>query len=539
MNSFTTNYNLDLYDVDDKPNLNDQYNDAMGKIDNAMHDMAGDIVTAETAVQNLSVKVDGFGEDITNLQTAVTTAQTTAENGVAAAHEANELAVQASSAAQTAQTTANKAAKFYADTTSLKADSGTVNGTIVETMGFYAEGDGGNTSYRIGAAISPDGVTEISITGTSLSAFIIPHTKMRAREFGASDSMDDNSDIINKAIKFIMDKALDYSLIIDGTFNVTDTIKINDETAPYTKFNLIGIDRTVSGFTNTGAVSGNSGVPILTAYGSIGLYDLYFGDKVGVPMIVQVLNDSRRYMIRCYVETISGLLSIDPKVDFTTTTGFTGSSFLAKIEECVFSRVMVMINSTDSFIHHNIFWGNDRTIALQCNQVSNGEISYNQFIPGYQYGAINFTGGTTNTQTGVRLIGNYFDGSYSQIPNSVAIQGNAAITSCIFADNMFWNLKNTVMSTNLFNCSTFANNQIFECANTNGKNIINIGNANGSTFSGNTFKAPSGASNLVPINIVAATNPNIIIGNGGYSSGFTKSTVPADTVIEGNNPTMF
>lgn len=65
MNSFTTNYNLDLYDTDDKPNLNDQYNDAMHKIDNAMHDMAGDIVTAETAVQNLTVKVDGYDDRIT------------------------------------------------------------------------------------------------------------------------------------------------------------------------------------------------------------------------------------------------------------------------------------------------------------------------------------------------------------------------------------------------------------------------------------------------------------------------------------------
>lgn len=116
MNSFTTNYNLDLYDIDDKPNLNDQYNDAMGKIDNAMHDMAGDIVTAETAVQNLTVKVDGYdgritqnAADITTLQTDVQTAQTTAENAVSAAHDANDLAVQASSAAQTAQTTANGA----------------------------------------------------------------------------------------------------------------------------------------------------------------------------------------------------------------------------------------------------------------------------------------------------------------------------------------------------------------------------------------------------------------------------------------------
>lgn len=130
MNSFTTNYNLDLYDPDDKPNLNDQYNDAMGKIDVELAKQAGDIVTAETAVANLSTKVEGYDgritanttaiatntgdiatlkTDVATAQTAAETAQTTAENAVSAAHDANDLAVQASSAAQTAQTTANAA----------------------------------------------------------------------------------------------------------------------------------------------------------------------------------------------------------------------------------------------------------------------------------------------------------------------------------------------------------------------------------------------------------------------------------------------
>lgn len=130
MNSFTPNYNLDLYDLDDKPNLNDQYNDAMGKIDTQLKNQANDLVTAETAVNNLSTKVDNFEaqiqtntnniatntnniatntEDIETLKTNVQTAQETAENGVSQAQQANQMAEQANSAAQTAQTTANAA----------------------------------------------------------------------------------------------------------------------------------------------------------------------------------------------------------------------------------------------------------------------------------------------------------------------------------------------------------------------------------------------------------------------------------------------
>lgn len=107
MNSFTPNYNLDLYDPDDKPNLNDQYNDAMGKLDNALHGMENDIVTAETAVNNLSTKVDGFDTRITSNAAAAATAQTTAESAVDMSQEAKDAADAAQGAADTAQSGVN------------------------------------------------------------------------------------------------------------------------------------------------------------------------------------------------------------------------------------------------------------------------------------------------------------------------------------------------------------------------------------------------------------------------------------------------
>lgn len=118
MNSFTTNYNLDLYDVDDKPNLNDQYNDAMHKVDNALHGMSNDIVTAETAVNNLSTKVDGFDARITANATAAATAQTTAESAVDMSQEAKDAADAAQNAADAAQSAADAA---QGDVNTLKA----------------------------------------------------------------------------------------------------------------------------------------------------------------------------------------------------------------------------------------------------------------------------------------------------------------------------------------------------------------------------------------------------------------------------------
>lgn len=124
MNSFTPNYNLDLYDPDDKPNLNDQYNDAMGKIDNALHGMENDIVTAETAVNNLSTKVDGFDARITANTTAAATAQTTAESAVDMSQEAKDAADEAKSAADTAQGGVNALnAKFPVNANDIAANA--------------------------------------------------------------------------------------------------------------------------------------------------------------------------------------------------------------------------------------------------------------------------------------------------------------------------------------------------------------------------------------------------------------------------------
>lgn len=48
MSTYTTHYNLDKYEGTDRPNLRDQYNAAMDKIDNALNTQAGNIAAAAT-----------------------------------------------------------------------------------------------------------------------------------------------------------------------------------------------------------------------------------------------------------------------------------------------------------------------------------------------------------------------------------------------------------------------------------------------------------------------------------------------------------
>ena len=68
---YTPNYNLDLYASTDKPNLRDQYNAAMGKIDTQMKKSAGDVTNANANVLTLQTQMTEAQKDIAGLESTV------------------------------------------------------------------------------------------------------------------------------------------------------------------------------------------------------------------------------------------------------------------------------------------------------------------------------------------------------------------------------------------------------------------------------------------------------------------------------------
>lgn len=70
---YTPNYNLDLYASADKPNLRDQYNAAMGKIDTQMKKSADDVTNANANVRTLQTQMTGAQKDISALESTVET----------------------------------------------------------------------------------------------------------------------------------------------------------------------------------------------------------------------------------------------------------------------------------------------------------------------------------------------------------------------------------------------------------------------------------------------------------------------------------
>ena len=116
---YTPNYNLDLYSSADKPNLRDQYNAAMGKIDTQMKKSADDVTNANANVLTLQTQMTEAQKDIAGLESAVD------EYGT----EITIVQKTANDALSLAQTNESGIADTQADVKSLTGRVTTVEGT--------------------------------------------------------------------------------------------------------------------------------------------------------------------------------------------------------------------------------------------------------------------------------------------------------------------------------------------------------------------------------------------------------------------------
>ena len=89
---YTTNYNLDKYVGTDKPNLRDQYNSAMDKIDAQLHKQSNDLVVVSTSAANATSVAQKAQTAAEDAQKSADAAQTTANQGVSDAANAKTRA---------------------------------------------------------------------------------------------------------------------------------------------------------------------------------------------------------------------------------------------------------------------------------------------------------------------------------------------------------------------------------------------------------------------------------------------------------------
>ena len=121
---YTPNYNLDLYASADKPNLRDQYNAAMGKIDTQMKKSAEDVTNANANVLTLQTQMTEAQKDISALESTVETHGT----------QITDVQKTADDALSLAKTNESDIADTQADVTSLTGRVTAVESDITEAQ---------------------------------------------------------------------------------------------------------------------------------------------------------------------------------------------------------------------------------------------------------------------------------------------------------------------------------------------------------------------------------------------------------------------
>ena len=203
----TPNYNLDLYASADKPNLRDQYNAAMGKVDAQMKKTADDVTNANANVLTMQSQVSKNKEDVAALESTVEThgtqiagAQKTADDALSLA-QANETGLAGTQAGVTALTgrvtavegaaTKNKGdvAALGARVDGLQTDVGRkAPADHASAAGTYGQGtpamfghlkvtDAGTASASTGTAASPYMVSQVGEQVNKLRADIAAKPK--------------------------------------------------------------------------------------------------------------------------------------------------------------------------------------------------------------------------------------------------------------------------------------------------------------------------------------------------------------------------
>jgi hypothetical protein len=188
----TPNYNLDLYASADKPNLRDQYNAAMGKVDAQMKKTADDITNANANVLMMQSQVSKNKEDIAALESTVethgaqiTSAQKTADDALSLAHT-NKTDIAGTQADVTALTGSVSAVEGVASknkddistlsaNVSQKAPTHHASSTTLYGQGTATEyghvkvADSGSASAATGTAASPQMVSQVAGQVSSLT----------------------------------------------------------------------------------------------------------------------------------------------------------------------------------------------------------------------------------------------------------------------------------------------------------------------------------------------------------------------------------
>ena len=205
-NEYTPNYNLDLYADNDKPNLRDQYNGAITKIDAQLHEFSNNMVivtdaanqardkaaTAQSTADANTKSISTLNTTVTEVDSAYKTADTKLSSDLTDAYKAADDAVtSAYKAADNAVTSAYKAADAAISNAYSQADTN-LNNTLTKLINDNAAEVNAHFPIKSGD-IQAGAITRDKLDAQALESLIKGIT---IRHFDSKDSTADNTGLV-------------------------------------------------------------------------------------------------------------------------------------------------------------------------------------------------------------------------------------------------------------------------------------------------------------------------------------------------------
>jgi hypothetical protein len=164
---YTPNYDLDLYAENDKPDLADQYNAAMGKVDTELKDQSDKIVAVNNNISTINSNVTTLRNNLTTTQGDVSTNS----NNISELQTATSgLRTDLTTAQGSIATNTENIGQLQTDTTGLRNDLTTAQGNITTNTNDIKKL---NSKFPVSIANGGTGATSAAAARTSLGVNLV------------------------------------------------------------------------------------------------------------------------------------------------------------------------------------------------------------------------------------------------------------------------------------------------------------------------------------------------------------------------------
>ena len=196
---YTTHYNLDLYTDTDKPNLRDQYNGAMNKIDSQLNTLSNNFVVVTEAANQAKEKADAASDSASANAQSISTLQNTV-SGIDTAYKAADSSITDAYKAADTKLSSDITAAYKAADTKLSSDitaaytAADTNLSSDITAAYKAADSTLAAHFPINSAdIAAGAITRDKLDAQALESIIKGIT---IRRFDSADSTADNTGLV-------------------------------------------------------------------------------------------------------------------------------------------------------------------------------------------------------------------------------------------------------------------------------------------------------------------------------------------------------